>query len=56
MKGNYKRFQSWCDVCDKSYVANGKKCFYCKNKQYAQSKLKKPHTIEILNNEICHSG
>jgi phage terminase large subunit GpA-like protein len=51
MKSNFKRYQSWCEHCDRDYVPNGKKCGYCGNKQYAKSKIKKPNTKEIINKE-----
>ena len=51
MKGNFKRYQGWCEHCDKDYVSNGKKCNYCGNKQYAKSKIKKPKINEIIKNE-----
>jgi hypothetical protein len=51
MKGCFKRYQGWCDRCDRSYVANGKRCCACGVKQYAQSKSKKPNINEILKQE-----
>jgi hypothetical protein len=51
MKGKFKRYQGWCEYCDKDYVPDGKKCHYCGNKQYSKSKIKKPKTKQILKKE-----
>jgi tRNA(Ile2) C34 agmatinyltransferase TiaS len=48
MKGNFKRYQGFCEFCDRDYVSNGKKCGHCGNKQRAKSKIKKPKTKQIL--------
>lgn len=51
MKGKHKRYQGFCEACDRDYVSSGKKCGSCGNKHYPKSKIKKPKTKQILKEE-----
>ena len=48
MKNKYRRKQIWCSKCDQEIVEVGKKCDYCRNREYA-SKIKKPSKHQLLN-------
>lgn len=52
MKGNFKRYQGWCEFCDKDIVPNGGKCGHCGVKQHAKSKNKKPKIKEIIKQHL----